>query len=70
MREGGNDVTEVNMVHFSQALNASRATVTVEMEEEYRTIESKLKQAAMQPQGMGFISPGMMKPIRDSKHEP
>lgn len=70
LRESENDATEVLMSHFSQALNASRATVTVEMEEEYRTIESKLKSAAMLPQGMGFVSPGMVKPVRDSKHEP
>jgi transitional endoplasmic reticulum ATPase len=70
LREGGNDVNEVNMVHFSQALSASRATVTVEMEEEYGAMEIKLKTAALQPQGMGFVSPGMMKPVRDSKHEP
>ena len=70
LREGGNDVSEVNMVHFTQALNASRASVTPEMEEEYRTIESKLKQAAMLPQGMGFVLPGMIKSLRDSKHEP
>ena len=70
LRESGNDVSEVRMAHFSQALNASRATVTVEMEEEYRTIETKLKSAAMLPEGMGFVLPGMMKPVRDSKHEP
>ena len=70
LREGGNDVTEVNKAHFSQALAASRATVTVEMEEEYGAMENKLKQAALRPQGMGFISPGMMKSVRASKHEP
>lgn len=70
LREGGSDTDEVRMSHFSQALNASRATVTPEMEEEYRAMESKLKQAALVPEGMGFVTPGMVKPVRASKHEP
>lgn len=43
LREDESGAKEVRMDHFSQALNASRATVTAEMEEEYRTIETKLK---------------------------
>jgi transitional endoplasmic reticulum ATPase len=70
LREGGKDTNEVRMAHFSQALNASRATVTPEMEEEYRAMETKLKQAALVPSGMGFVTPGMVKPINASKHEP
>jgi len=70
LREGGSEANEVRMSHFSQALNASRATVTVEMEEEYRSMEAKLKQAALIPEGMGFVTPGMLKPVRASKHEP
>lgn len=69
LREDG-DVKEVNMTHFSQALNASRPTVTPEMEEEYRSIEGKLKQNALQVStGMGFIAPGMVKPKHENKHE-
>ena len=49
---------------------SSRATVSPEMEEEYRTMETKLKQAALVPEGMGFVSPGMVKPVKASKHEP
>lgn len=70
LREDGRDANEVRMNHFSQALNASRATVSPEMEEEYRAMEAKLKQAAMIPEGMGFVTPGMVKPVRASKHEP
>lgn len=70
LREDGGNASEVRMSHFAQALEASRATVTPEMEEEYRTMESKLKQAALIPEGMGFIAPGMVKPVRASKHEP
>ncbi len=70
LREGEHDATQVAMTHFNQAITAGRATVTEEMEEEYRTIEAKLKSAAMQPEGMGFVVPGMVKPVRDNKHEP
>jgi transitional endoplasmic reticulum ATPase len=70
LREGGSETSEVRMSHFAQALNAGRATVTEEMEEEYRAMESRLKAEAMIPQGMGFVSPGMVRPIRDTKHEP
>jgi transitional endoplasmic reticulum ATPase len=69
LREGGKDADEVRMSHFSLALEASRATVSPEMEAEYRAMESKLKQAALVPQGMGFVTPGMIKPTRASKHE-
>ncbi len=71
LREAEGIPDEVLMTHFSQALNASRATVTEEMEEEYRTIESKLKQAASEPTKMiGFVTPGMVRPTNASKHEP
>ncbi len=70
LREGDADVSEVNMSHFNQALKASRATVTEAMEEEYRTIETKLKTAASQPEGMGFVLPGQVRPVRSEKHEP
>ncbi len=69
LREEGGKADEVRMAHFSQALNASRATVTPEMEAEYRSMENKLKTAALVPSGMGFISEGMVKPTRAAKHE-
>jgi transitional endoplasmic reticulum ATPase len=69
LRAGDADVAEVNMSHFNEAIKASRATVTVEMEEEYQTIEAKLKTAASRPAGMGFVLPGQVKPINDLKHE-
>ncbi len=70
LRQGGKDTNEVNMSHFNEALKASRATVTPEMEAEYRAMESTLKQSALVPAGMGFVTAGMVKPVRDSKHEP
>ena len=69
LRDDGSDANEVRKSHFVQALAASRATVTPEMETEYRAMETKLKQAALVPQGMGFVTPGMVKPTRASKHE-
>jgi transitional endoplasmic reticulum ATPase len=69
LREGDADVSEVNMNHFNQAIKASRATVTEAMEEEYKTIETKLKTAAARPEGMGFVMPGQVKPVRDQKHD-
>ncbi len=69
LREGDADVAEVKMSHFNDALKASRATVTEAMEEEYRTIETKLKTAAARPEGMGFVMPGQVRPVRSEKHE-
>ncbi len=69
LRENGEDVSEVDMGHFEKALDASRASVSVEMEEEYATIESKLREKAIGPASMGFVTPGMLVPTRDTKHE-
>ena len=68
LRDDGADAKEVRKNHFEKALEASRATVTPEMETEYQAMEKKLKQAALVPSGMGFISPGMVKATRESKH--
>ena len=68
LRDYGADAKEVAKSHFEKALEASRATVTSDMETEYQAMEKKLKQAALVPAGMGFVSPGMVKATRDSKH--
>ena len=68
LREYGGLVETVQMKHFEKALEDSRASVTPEMEEEYSKIESQLKQNAMRAEPIGFVSPGMLTPIRDSKH--
>ena len=52
---------EVTMAHFREALKESRATVTPEVEREYEQMASKLKQAASDPQGIGFVLPGQLK---------
>jgi transitional endoplasmic reticulum ATPase len=52
----------VTAEHFERALAETRASVTPEMEREYEQIQSKLKQEAFSSGGIGFISPGMLKP--------
>jgi transitional endoplasmic reticulum ATPase len=53
----------VTGAHFEKALGDTRASVTPEMEREYEQIQSKLKQDAFSSTGgIGFISPGMLKP--------
>jgi transitional endoplasmic reticulum ATPase len=69
LREHGKDANEVSQSHFRQALDASRATVTPEMEAEYLAMGAKLKQAALVPAGLGFVTPGMLTAIRAEKHE-
>ena len=66
--ENGADVVKVDGAHFEKALDASRASVSAEMEQEYATIESKLREKAMRPDTMGFVSPGMLTPTRETKH--
>jgi transitional endoplasmic reticulum ATPase len=68
LREFGGLVETVQMKHFEQALDDSRASVTEEMEEEYSKMESQLKQNAMRAEPIGFVSPGMLTPVKDSKH--
>lgn len=68
LREYGGLVETVQMKHFEKALEDSRASVTPEMEEEYSKMESQLKQNAMRAEPIGFVAPGMLTPVKDSKH--
>lgn len=68
LREYGGLVETVQMKHFEKALTDSRASVTPEMEEEYSKMESQLKQNAMRVEPIGFVSPGMLTPVKDSKY--
>ncbi len=54
------DTQAVTMAHFDHALAESRASVTAEMEEEYRAMSARLKQDAVAIQPLGFITPGMV----------
>ena len=56
----GNDA--VTQAHFDTALTESRASVTAEMEAEYRQMSARLKQDALAIQPLGFITPGMVQP--------
>jgi transitional endoplasmic reticulum ATPase len=51
----------VTMANFETALVDTRASVTPEMEADYARIADTLKANAMTPEGIGFITPGMLK---------
>ncbi|VWX53433.1 CDC48 family AAA ATPase [Novosphingobium sp. 9U] len=69
IRKNGSGVTSVSRADFDEALQDSRATVTVEMEEEYARMKGELKKRAMAVEPIGFIAPGMVEPRRERKHE-
>jgi transitional endoplasmic reticulum ATPase len=68
LRRVGGAVSEVSAADFTEALKDSRATVTPQMEEEYRKLRGELKSRAAQVQPIGFISEGMVEPLRERKH--
>lgn len=55
------EVIAVTAAHFDEGLKETRASVTPEMEEEYRHMAATIKQDAMQVP-LGFIGPGMLTP--------
>lgn len=59
---------KVKMADFETALIDTRATVTPEMEREYEKIQGEIKQNAAALHPMGFVSPGMLTPVREKKH--
>jgi transitional endoplasmic reticulum ATPase len=61
---------KVKMADFEMALIDTRATVTPEMEREYEKIQGEIKQNAAALNPMGFVSPGMLTPVREKKHGP
>lgn len=56
------DIKKVTMAHFEKALEETRPSVTEEMQKEYREIEAKLKQNALQQGTIGFVQPGQLVP--------
>ncbi len=68
IRRAGAQVGEVTAADFTEALGDARATVTAEMEEEYMALQGELKRRAMAVTPIGFLSPGMVAPSRESKH--
>ncbi|AKM08060.1 CDC48 family AAA ATPase [Pelagerythrobacter marensis] len=68
LRRVGGEVQEVTAADFAEALEDSRATVTSQMEAEYRKMRGELKKRAAEATPIGFISEGMVEPTRDRKH--
>ena len=68
IRKRGSAVVSVSRADFDEALEDSRATVTLEMEEEYARMKGELKKRAMAVEPIGFIAPGMVEPRRERKH--
>lgn len=70
IRARGAEVDQVIGQDFREALADSRATVTPEMEAEYLKMKGELKKraAAINPNPVGFLAPGMVSPIREKKH--
>ncbi len=69
LRRVGGEVSAVERRDFDAALKDSRATVTVEMEDEYKKMRGELKKRAAAVQPIGFISPDMLTPTREKKHD-
>lgn len=69
LRRLGGDVTEVAAQDFEAALADSRATVTIEMEDEYKKMRGELKKRAAAVQPIGFFPPETLTPTRDRKHD-
>lgn len=60
---------KVAMIDFESALGETRASVTSEMEREYELMAAKLKQDSLAINPIGFISPGMLNPTNQDKHD-
>jgi transitional endoplasmic reticulum ATPase len=68
LRRHGSDVSQVDASDFAEALEDSRATVTAEMEVEYKKMRGELKKRAMEVAPIGFLAPGMVESTREKKH--
>ncbi|MFM7348627.1 MAG: AAA family ATPase, partial [Erythrobacter sp.] len=69
LRRVGVEVSAVERRDFEAALRDSRATVTPEMENEYQQMRGELKKRAAAVQPIGFLSPDMLTPTRERKHD-
>ncbi len=68
IRQHGEKVKKVTAADFAAALEDSRATVTEAMEEEYLKMKGELKRRALEVAPIGFLAPGMVTPLRETKH--
>ncbi|AKM11020.1 CDC48 family AAA ATPase [Croceicoccus naphthovorans] len=69
IRREGSSVSSVTKADFDDALKDSRPTVTDHMESEYAKMRGELKRRAAEVNPIGFVTPGMLSPTRDNKHE-
>ncbi len=69
LKRVGAKVKKVSAVDFEAALDESRATVTADMEAEYAKMKGELKKRVIEQAALGFLAPGMVKPIREKKHD-
>lgn len=69
LRRVGGDVSEVSAQDFEEAVKDSRATVTEAMETEYKKMRGELKKRAAEVHPIGFLSPEMLTPTREKKHD-
>lgn len=69
LRRVGGEVNEVAAQDFVAALKDSRATVTEEMESEYKQMRGELKKRAASVQPIGFVAPETLTPTRERKHD-
>ena len=60
---------KVSMEDFEAALKDTHASVTSEMEREYEVMAAKLKQDSLAINPIGFIAPGMLRPMNADKHD-
>ena len=70
LHRAGGDVREVTGADFTEALGDSRATVTSQMEAEYKKMQGELKKRAADVRPIGFVYEGMVESTRDEKHSP
>ncbi|MCC2603447.1 CDC48 family AAA ATPase [Sphingopyxis yananensis] len=63
------DSDVVTAADFEAALVDTRASVTEAMERDYEKIQGEIKQNAMSVDPIGFFAPGMLKPVRERKHD-
>ena len=63
-----NNVSAVTSADVEEALKDSRATVTSQMEAEYKKMRGELKKRAVEVRPIGFIHEGMVESTRDAKH--
>ncbi|WP_341712951.1 CDC48 family AAA ATPase [Erythrobacter sp.] len=69
IQRAGGEVKSVTAADFEEALKDSRATVTPEMESEYRKMRGELKKRAAEVHPIGFLHEGMVESTRTAKHE-